>query len=457
MNESIQWTEKMFIDFNLFGHNLSHVNGNNLWTEEFILKFKDKFNWSHLCYNPYLPWSEKLIDVLKPTWKASERKTNKWSVSAWKGLSENRGVPWSKEFIKKYLPIPLIKPNGLYWEVLSRNETLPWKENLIDEFPNKWDWLLLSGNNGVSFSVEQIEKYKNKIFWESKDSGKHTISENESLPWSEELIDRYFEKWYWWGLAMNRGIPWSEKIIDKYSGMLDDYPLFRNPSLPWSFEFLNKYEEQCFSGWNTECGKISEIVWDKVFKPLINDELVDEILSSISNPHLLMQGNSETENDESYFDPFKNLAKIILELKTNSNQDTKQDKAIEAIINKTKICIVKIGNASEDDHINDCMFFDEYYKADSTAVNKILIQAIKPIKDAIIECFDNEIIDVEYVRGVIKEHNQQMKVYKEFADKGGHISFRFSNLQKCREQIGERAITFYFLNLILLADIFSVP
>ena len=307
MNESIQWTEKMFVDFNLFGHNLSRLNGNNLWTEEFILKFKDKFNWSHLCYNPYLPWSEKLIEVLKPTWKASERRTNKWSVSAWKGLSENEGVPWSKEFIKKYLPIPLIKPNGLYWEGLSRNETLPWKENLLEEFSDKWDWLILSGNNGVGFTVEQIEKYKDKIFWECEDSGKHTIAENTSLPWSEELIDKYFEKWRWWGLAMNTGIPWSEKIIDKYEEMLDNYPLFRNSSLPWSFEFLNKYEEQCFSAWNIECGEISKVVWNKVFKPLMNDELVDEILSSISNPHLLMQKNSESKEDNS--DPIKATSK----------------------------------------------------------------------------------------------------------------------------------------------------
>ena len=405
INESIQWTEKMFVDFNLFDQNLSLINGNNLWTEEFILKYKDKFNWAHLCYNPNLPWSEKLIDNLKSTWKASERKTNKWSVSPWKGLSENKNIPWSKTFIKKYQPIPLIKPNGLSWNSLSRNESLPWKDNLLEDFSSKWDWRLLSGNNGVGFTMEQIEKYKEKIFWESNDSGYHTIAQNTSLPWSEELIDKYFEKWHWWGLAMNTGITWSEAIIEKYSKMLDNYPLFRNPSLPWAFDFIIKYEQACISTWNAECGEISEIVWNKVFKPLLNDELVDEILSSISNPHLLMQKIKETENKESDSDPLKKLAKTILSLKINTNQNTEQDKTISSVLNKVKICIVKIANSSDDDHINDYTFLDEYYSADSITLNALLTQAMKPIKDAIIECFDNEITDAKYVRGVIKEQN----------------------------------------------------
>ena len=279
VNTSINWTQEMIVDFDLFNENLAYVNGPGMWTEEFIMKYKDRFKWSRLCYNPNLPWSEELIEKLKSTWVSFERKTSQYTVSPWKGLSENVGLPWTKKFIKKHLPFPLIKPYGLYWKELSRNESLPWKDNLLEEYSNKWDWKQLSCNHGVEFSLEQIETYKNKIAWQGDGFDSMTIAINSSLPWSEELIDRYYHKWHWWGLAMNKGIPWTEVIIDKYSDKLDSYPLFRNPSMPWSLDFLLKYETGCFDALSNEYGNISERMWQGVFQNVLTDELLDEILS----------------------------------------------------------------------------------------------------------------------------------------------------------------------------------
>ena len=279
VNQSIDWTEKMMVDFDQFDQNLSRFNGNNLWTEAFILKYKARFHWGHLCYNPNLPWTEELIEELRTTWIPFERSAHFYAVSPWKGLSENIGLPWSKKFIKKYLPFPLIHPDGFNWKGLSRNESLPWKENLLEEFSSKWDWSLLSCNHQVGFTLEQLDTYKDKIVWEGSSSNVNTIAINSSLPWTEELIERYHDKWHWWGLAMNTGIVWTEALIDKYSDKLEAYPLFRNPSMPWSLDFLLKYETGCFDALTNEYGNVSERMWQGVFQNMLTDELVDELLS----------------------------------------------------------------------------------------------------------------------------------------------------------------------------------
>ena len=45
INKSINWDQKMFVDFEMWNKTIQHVNGDNLWTEEFIIKYKNNFNW----------------------------------------------------------------------------------------------------------------------------------------------------------------------------------------------------------------------------------------------------------------------------------------------------------------------------------------------------------------------------------------------------------------------------
>lgn len=276
-NESVQWTEKMVVDFNLFDNDLSHINGPNLWNLDFIFKYKEKFNWFYLSRNPNLPWTEDLIDQLKPTWSKVRMK----KYSPWKGLSVNTGLPWTESLIKKYIPIPIIKPQGFMWNGLSRNESLPWDKNILEDFVKKWDWQLLSLNNGVGFSIAQLEKYNNKIKWNGASHfDSYTIANNTSLPWTEELIDRFKTKWDWAGIARNTGIPWTEKLMIQYSPFLMPSVLFHNPSLPWTLNFILNYEKDCFEAWNLTwlSENIGKKLWPLIFQPLLNDVLVDEIL-----------------------------------------------------------------------------------------------------------------------------------------------------------------------------------
>ncbi len=271
LNESIDWTQKLFVELDLFKKRISITNGKTLWTEAFILNNMDKFDWFFLSQNPYLPWTEELIEKLLPV----------WSSSFWNGITINTGIPWSVEFIEKYVETGLKTDLALKWSGLSLNESLPWSSDLIERFIKKWDWEVLSGNNGVAFTANQIAKHKDKIIWKRKHPNFGALSDNTSLRWSEELIDAFIENWDWDDLSKNEGVRWTEKMIIKYWDKLNLNELFRNPSLPWSFAFLMKFENEIFNAWtmDSHTEKCRQIIWNKVFENILDDEMIDVLLN----------------------------------------------------------------------------------------------------------------------------------------------------------------------------------
>ena len=47
--------------------------------------------------------------------------------------------------------------------------------------------------------------------------GEWRLSSNRSLPWSEELLERYKDKWNWKILTRIESLPWSESLIERYA------------------------------------------------------------------------------------------------------------------------------------------------------------------------------------------------------------------------------------------------
>ena len=148
--------------------------------------------------------------------------------------------PLSFKLIEKY------KDKWDWNWILSWNEALPWSEELIEKYEDKWDWDWLSRNKGLPWSEELIEKYEDKWDWEM-------LSSNEGLPWSEELIEKYKDKWDWkggfWSLSRNKGLPWSEELIEKYEDK-------------WAWKVFH---------WN-------EVIWNKIFKPYVTDEIIERVM-----------------------------------------------------------------------------------------------------------------------------------------------------------------------------------
>ena len=59
------------------------------WSNEFILRFYEQWDWENLSCNPALPWSEEFIDQYADKWD-------------WEGIYSNSGIPWTMDLILKY-------------------------------------------------------------------------------------------------------------------------------------------------------------------------------------------------------------------------------------------------------------------------------------------------------------------------------------------------------------------
>jgi hypothetical protein len=90
-----------------------------------------------------------------------------------------------------------------------------------------------------------FEKYKDKLNCWNWSSG------NSSLPWSIDLIEKYRDKWDWEWLSNNLFLPWSIELIEKYKDKWN-----------WKYDSIN--------------------VYIKVFQSYLTDSFVEEIMSKIT-------------------------------------------------------------------------------------------------------------------------------------------------------------------------------
>jgi hypothetical protein len=166
---------------------------------------------------------------------------------------------YQKSFLRSY---------GIHWKELSRNPNLTWQEeNLLDQFKEKWNWDLLSVNNGVGFTEEQIEKYKFLFTWDSGTWSNQNIASNTNLPWSVGFINKYKYKWHWWSLSRNPGVNWTEEMISTFEENIIWQSMAHNLNLPWSIEFILKHEDVLFKSWSSTNRDFDQHIWKKVFEP----------------------------------------------------------------------------------------------------------------------------------------------------------------------------------------------
>lgn len=315
------------------------------WSVELIEKFINKWNWDNLSINNTLPWSDNFIERFLLQWNWSKLSGNEsipWSIEFiqkfetnidWSELSGNNSIPWSVEFLEKYetkLDFNILHNNPAIpwtqeliekfkgdwnWYNMKLNDIVPWSEDLIYKYVNKFDFYLLSNNELIRWSPNLIEKYfdkwnwgdyyhvnsidkvpKNKLRYSKifpiygvPDAYEITVSyglsANEALPWSIDLINKFSDKWKWDILSFNHSLPWNLDLIDIFIDKWDWDALCENDSLPWSLDFLEKYDEHfkdtIFNYRFPFPQPNHNYIWNKVFAPFMNDDLIDEIMTII--------------------------------------------------------------------------------------------------------------------------------------------------------------------------------
>ncbi|MDP3471758.1 MAG: 3'-5' exonuclease [Algoriphagus sp.] len=292
-------------------NNLGISNDDSTCTVLGVKEFLSKGDYFIRFISSFHPLSEALIEKYADLWS--------WGTSGnyvlLKGLSGNEHLPWSFEFINKYIikwnwylvssnrSLPSIidcelqvnnkndylerfskninwytigKRNDLNWSLdlvcifskyshvsyLSSNTSIQWSSELISNYIAEWDWKELSANESLPLSISFINSFKDNWDWD-------IFSKNKSIPLSLCLIKYFYSYWNWKSLSSNKNIHWSFSIISFFTNELDWELLSENESLPWSFSLIKKYVKN----WNLyNFGKIRTINW--------NIELIEFLLKN---------------------------------------------------------------------------------------------------------------------------------------------------------------------------------
>lgn len=173
-------------------------------------------------------------------------------------------MPWSEHLLDKYFHL-------WNWEYLSRNESLPWSINLLNKYRDKWDWDYLCSNTGVPWSNELVELFVENINWQH-------LSSNEKFPWSEEFVEKYYDKLDWKNITYNHYFCWNEKYINYIFTLfpINGFCIAHNEGVHWNIEILRKYHNRL----DYHDLVVNDSVYNNVIAPLINDDIVEQVLFS---------------------------------------------------------------------------------------------------------------------------------------------------------------------------------
>ena len=277
------------------------------WDTTFIEKHETKIDFRKLSSNTKVNWSDELLSKYQGKWDMVE-------------LAGNPSFPWNIHLFEKYLDesyLYYIKTlindslignfafvdkykGALNWNYVSANQKLPWIERALLNYWNPYiSWWGIAHNHML---FQHDSNFFSIHFDKWERNGYHNflaLSGNEVLPWSKQFIEKYMDYWDWEALSLNKGLPWSIEFIDHFSHLLiwggefqypeplkdgeftflggTDMGLVNNESLPWSIEFLQHFESKL----EFKALASNSAVWDKVFKPFVDDKLIDTVMKLI--------------------------------------------------------------------------------------------------------------------------------------------------------------------------------
>jgi hypothetical protein len=79
-------------------------------------------------------------------------------------------------------------------------------------------------------------------------------------------------------LSSNSALPWSLKLLKKYESRWDWFILSTSEDIPWSLEILEEFEHK----WDWERIIWNETMWQKVFYPCLDEEVIGALLIIIN-------------------------------------------------------------------------------------------------------------------------------------------------------------------------------
>jgi hypothetical protein len=214
---------------------------------EIIEKYKNELNWEMLSSNFNFSnldidevleresflwnWNDLYYNLTLPSWNETfiEKHKNKLDWKVWKKLS--------RYFNFSNLDYNRILENNFFlwdWYYLSNNDTLPWNENFIERYKSKLNWKELCSNSKVNWTESFIKKHNNKLDWIN-------LSFNSRLPWSKSFLIKYEKQININNLSRNEGFSWSEELIEEYKDTINWDYLSKNTGVQWSSNLIERF------------------------------------------------------------------------------------------------------------------------------------------------------------------------------------------------------------------------
>ncbi len=233
-NEAIKWNADIigeFLDDLLPAEDPGYqttdfsLNDSIQWSVELIDRFIDRWNWDNMVCNHVLTREMRLhyhdrlskIEEYDPVKEEQLEQsfTNYDEFDTWLEFSF---IGHKIEMMDKHPELCIQNPDDIQvvlvdWNLLSLNEFLPWSEELIARFQNRWNWTKLCSNESVPWSKHLIKRFGHCVNWTA-------LSRNPSLPWSEKFIALFAPYWNYAALSENEGVPWSLDLLRKYEAVM---------------------------------------------------------------------------------------------------------------------------------------------------------------------------------------------------------------------------------------------
>ena len=203
------------------------------WTTEFIESNKSYLDWKALSFNNSLPWSVVFI----------KRHEDKWDWHALSFIIADKQYFDRADFdllLKRYkdkLDWKVIcqgtnlNSNHLtcysefiHWDTLSSNSHFTWSESFVNAHIDDLNWKIFTECMVTVetpsliqrlFRKKVLDLYANRLDFE-------IISENDSIDFTPEIIEKYKKQWNWAKIINNPAIEWDEVMLKRYDKYISD-------------------------------------------------------------------------------------------------------------------------------------------------------------------------------------------------------------------------------------------
>jgi|GEM_PF-5689129 len=436
-NTSIPWSEELLLEIGLKDQSLKNVNGPDLWNTSFLDRYAHELDWSSLTYNQHIHWDETMIGRYERFFKPFEQKSSEFSISPWKGISSNSNVPWSTDFIESYKKRLFLRPYGLYWKELSGNETLPWnEEDLLTRYEKDLNWKAIGLNKGISWTESQFERFQHHLPWQNELLSVDNISGNENLPWSAEFIHRYHDKWNWWALSRNEGINLTPELIEEFKPHLVELQLLLNKRAPWTMNFILTNEHLIQQVWSCADETFKGFIWEKFFAPCMDEQFLEDLFRSLSNPFRYRSMVNEEEMDilqKSIMHIGDDLAKMD----TSNYLFTHDTHSIDTFRDELQQTLYKIANAPERESRLQHQRLHILYKNLGDA-EKNIAQTFSDHVYELLTMLTEMVSNYPLTRAIYLRHRNESKAFVKALKEGVHLNQNMAYYTSHIKKFGHR-------------------